>query len=204
MTTAIDATGATAFRPTHVAPAAGLPAWTAPGDARPVARLDPLLPVQLTDRRGDWGHIVCSNGWSAWVDGRLLVTVPQGPPAAPGPPERTADARPLLARLEQALSRYRQLTEELAAGRIDGETFERRTRGERIGAVVDGGAVWLFDAGRERWCYCEAGSMARLTTYAAVEPPSAAPGTAAPGTPEHGSGEGGSAQPTTVVERPAP
>ncbi|WP_405719082.1 hypothetical protein OG607_04550 [Streptomyces sp. NBC_01537] len=165
------------FRPTHVAPAAGLPAWAAPGDARPSARLDPLLPVQLLDRRGDWGHIVCSNGWSAWVDGRLLVTVPQGPPAAPGPAEHTADARPLLARLEQALSRYRQLTEELAAGRIDGETFQRRTQGERIGAVVDGEAIWLFDTERERWCYCEGASMARLTTYAAVEPPSTEPST---------------------------
>jgi ketosteroid isomerase-like protein len=172
------------FRPTHVAPATGLPACAAPGDTRPAARLDPLLPVQLADRRGDWGRIVCSNGWTAWVDSRLLVAVPQVPPAASGPPGGAADVRPLLAELERALSRYRHLTEELAAGRIDGETFRRRTEGTRIGAVVDGEAIWLFDAERDRWVYCEAATMGRLSTYAAVEPPST--------------------EPRTVIERPRP
>jgi hypothetical protein len=166
--------GTQEFRPTHVAPAAGLPTWAAPGDSRPSARLDPLLPVRLVGRRGDWGRVVCSNGWSAWVDARLLVAIPQGPPEASGTPERTGDARPLLAEVERALSRYRHLTEELAAGRIDGETFRRRTEGTRLGAVVDGEAIWLFDAEHERWVYCEG---AEMTTYAAVEPPSAEPAT---------------------------
>lgn len=78
------------FRPTHVVPQDGLPAWEAPDVSRPTEPLDPLLPVQLISRRGDWGQIVCSNGWSAWVDGRLLVSVPQGPPAAGQPHARTA------------------------------------------------------------------------------------------------------------------
>ena len=96
------------FRPTHVVPQDGLPAWEAPDVSRPTEPLDPLLPVQLVDRRGDWGRILCANGWSAWVDGRLLVAVPHEPPAAGQPLARTADPRPLLARVEESLSQYRQ------------------------------------------------------------------------------------------------
>jgi len=28
--------------------------------------------VQVTETRADWSRVVCSNGWSAWVDGRQL------------------------------------------------------------------------------------------------------------------------------------
>lgn len=70
------------FRPTHVVPQDGLAAWDAPDPSRPTVALDALLPVELVERRGDWGHVRCANGWSAWVDGRLLVAVPQDPPAA--------------------------------------------------------------------------------------------------------------------------
>ncbi|MFI1965187.1 hypothetical protein ACH429_13910 [Streptomyces pathocidini] len=152
-----------AFRPGHVVPREGLPTWSAPDGAHPSAPLDPLLPVEVTDRRGDWARVLCSNGWSAWVDGRLLVSVPQAPPAAGRAPERTADPRPLLARVEREFARYRQAAEDLAAGHTDGQTFERRTGGLRVGLVVDGGAVWLYDAEEERWCYCDGAS---LTTYA--------------------------------------
>ncbi|KPI13420.1 protein of unknown function DUF1058 [Actinobacteria bacterium OK074] len=152
------------FHPTHVVPRDGLPARETPDpDAPAAATLDALLPVQLVDRRGDWGRVVCANGWSAWVDGRLLVPVPQAPPAAPGPPTRTADPRPLLTRAEQALSGYRAATEELLAGHLDGETFRRRTGGLRIGVVVDGESVWLYDAEAARWVYCDG---TRLTPYA--------------------------------------
>jgi len=62
------------FVPTHSVPVGGMPAWTAPDPAAPVAgHLDPYLPVQVVQRSGDWAHIVCSNGWAAWVDGRQLV-----------------------------------------------------------------------------------------------------------------------------------
>lgn len=64
------------FRPTHVVPPDGMSAWEAPDVTRPTEPLDPLLPVQLLGRRGDWGQILCANGWSAWVDGRLLVPSP--------------------------------------------------------------------------------------------------------------------------------
>ncbi|MGW7077855.1 hypothetical protein [Streptomyces sp. NPDC054866] len=157
------------FRPTHVVPQDGLLAWEAPDVNRPTAPLDALLPVQLVDRLGDWARIVCANDWSAWVDGRLLIAVPSDPPAASHSLTRTADPTPLLARAEEALSRYRRATEELASGGTDGETFRGRTRGLRVGVVVDGESMWLYDAEHERWVYCDG---TRLTTYAAGEGPS--------------------------------
>ncbi|MFJ8668686.1 hypothetical protein [Streptomyces sp. NPDC093600] len=157
------------FRPTHVVPRDGLPAWEAPDPGLPTEPLDPFLPVELAERLGDWGRIVCSNGWSAWVDARLLVSVPVDPPAARRPLARTADPRPLIARVEESLGRYRRAAEELAAGRVDGESFRRRTRGLRVGMVVDGESLWLYDAEHERWVYCD-GTV--LGTYAASAAPS--------------------------------
>jgi hypothetical protein len=159
------------FAPTHVVPQRGMPAWEAPDPARPTVPLDPLLPVQLLERRGDWAQVLCSNGWAAWVDGRHLLAVPQDPPAAGGPLTRTADPRPLLARAEQALVRYRSAVEELAGGGLDGGSFQGRTKGLRIGVVVDGESVWLYDADHERWVY---GDGTRLSTYATDDTPEAA------------------------------
>ncbi|MGW7202191.1 hypothetical protein [Streptomyces sp. NPDC054837] len=159
------------FRPTHVVPQHGMPAWDAPDPARATVPLDPLLPVQLVERRGDWGHVLCANGWSAWVDGRFLVAVPSDPPAADGPLTRTADPRPLLARTEQTLGDYRAAVEELASGGLDGEAFRARTRGRRVGVVVDGESVWLYDAQHGRWVYADG---TRLSTFATDEAPRAA------------------------------
>ncbi|WP_254711720.1 hypothetical protein [Streptomyces sp. TRM64462] len=161
------------FRPTHVVPRSGMPAWETPGTSRPAALLDALLPVQLVDRMGDWARIVCSNGWTAWVDGRLLVAVPADPPAAAQDMARTADPRPLLARAEESVARYRRAAEDLAAGRSDAEAFRRGTGGLRAGVVVEGEAMWLYEAEHERWVYCDG---RRLSTYAV----SAAPAEAAP------------------------
>ncbi|MEU3070438.1 hypothetical protein ABZ712_26595 [Streptomyces sp. NPDC006906] len=160
------------FRPTHVVPPDGLPAWESPDVARPTDPLDALLPVEVRDRRGDWAYVACSNGWSAWVDGRLLVSVPRTPPAPGAPLARTADPRPLLARVEESLSRYRRSAQDLAEGRSDGEGFRQRTRGLRVGMVVDGESVWLYDAEHERWVYCDGD---RLSTYAAEAGPGVAP-----------------------------
>jgi hypothetical protein len=159
------------FRPTHVVPQDGLPAWESPDPSRPTVPLDALLPVELVDRLGDWGRIVCANGWSAWVDGRLLIAVPQVPPAATRPLARTADPRPLLARVEQALTDYRQAAEELASGQLEAENFRARTQGSRIGVVVDGESLWLYDGEHERWVYCDG---TRLSTFAAERTPSTA------------------------------
>ncbi|MFI8171527.1 hypothetical protein ACIGAN_35040 [Streptomyces sp. NPDC085931] len=167
------------FRPTHVVPRHGMPAWEAPDSARPTADLDPLLPVQLLERQGDWGHVLCFNGWSAWVDGRRLVAVPQDPPTTDGPLTRTADPRPLLARAEDALSRYRSAVEDLAGG-LDGESFRTRTRGLRIGVVIDGESMWLYDAAHGHWVYADG---TRLTPYAADETPRSDPGHRLSGAP---------------------
>lgn len=156
------------FRPTHVVPPDGLAAWEAPDAARPTDPLDALLPVQLLDRRGDWAHVACSNGWAAWVDGRLLVSVPQAAPAPGQPLARTADPRPLLARAEEALNQYRRAAQDLAEGRSDGESFQQRTRGMRVGMVVDGESVWLYDAEHERWVFCDG---TQLRTYASEAGP---------------------------------
>lgn len=202
------------FRPTHVVPPDGLPAWESPDVARPTDPLDALLPVELRDRRGDWAYVACSNGWSAWVDGRLLVSVPQPPPAAGQPLARTADPRPLLARAEESLTRYRRAAQDLAEGRSDGEGFRQRTRGLRVGMVVDGESVWLYDAEHERWVFCDG---TRLSTYAAQAGPGAAgpssgeagtPGASAP-TPAPASGPPGvvageGPEPTRVVGQDGP
>lgn len=159
------------FRPTHVVPQHGMPAWEVPDPSRPTVDLDPLLPVQLLERQGDWGHVLCFNGWSAWVDGRRLVAVPQDPPAADGPLTRAADPRPLLGRAQEALARYRSAVEDLAGG-LDRESFRARTRGMRIGVVVDGESVWLYDSAHGHWVYAEG---TRMTTYATDETPAAGP-----------------------------
>ncbi|MGW4892462.1 hypothetical protein ACWEQL_09375 [Kitasatospora sp. NPDC004240] len=165
------------FRPTHVAPQDGLPTWTVPDLSEPSARLDPLLPVQLIGRQGDWGHVMCANGWSAWVDGRLLVALPEEPRAPTQPLSRTADPRPALAEVERALGRYRTLLEDLVAGGTDLESFQERTRGLRIGLAVDGESLWVYDPVHDRWCYCDG---LQLQTYAATARPTASrsgPGT---------------------------
>ncbi|WP_326711032.1 hypothetical protein OG758_18545 [Streptomyces sp. NBC_01474] len=163
------------FRPTHVVPPDGMPAWEEPDVSRPTQPLDPLLPVELVDRRADWGRIVCANGWSAWVDGRLLVAVPRDPPEAGKPMARTADPRPLMARVEEVAGQYRRAAQELAEERIDGETFQRRTQGLRVGMVVDGEAVWLYDAEHERWVYCDGRQLSTYAAGAGPGRPSAAP-----------------------------
>ncbi|MER7161963.1 hypothetical protein ABT380_26095, partial [Streptomyces lydicus] len=65
------------FAPSHVVPPEGMATWSAPDSSLPSSPLDPLLPVQVIDRRGDWALALCSNGWAAWVDGRLLLAVPR-------------------------------------------------------------------------------------------------------------------------------
>ncbi|MFD3695497.1 hypothetical protein ACFWUZ_04975 [Streptomyces sp. NPDC058646] len=167
------------FRPTHVVPQEGLPAWEAPDVSRPTAPLDPFLPVQLIARTGEWAQILCSNGWSAWVDGRLLVSVPQPPPTAGGAaPARAEDPRPLLVQSAEALERYQRAAGELASGRVDTDAFRRTVRGLRAGVVVDGESVWLYDESGGRWLYGDGSSLA---TYAVAEGPG--PGSAPPQPP---------------------
>ncbi|MGA5821761.1 hypothetical protein ACPC54_28320 [Kitasatospora sp. NPDC094028] len=68
--------GAPAFRPTHRVPSGGMSAWTAPDPSlTAVTRIDGRVELQVLERAGDWAHIVCSNGWSAWVDGRRIEEI---------------------------------------------------------------------------------------------------------------------------------
>ncbi|AUG82102.1 hypothetical protein CFP65_7527 [Kitasatospora sp. MMS16-BH015] len=154
------------FQPTHVAPPDGLPTWADPGGL-PTARLDPLLPLRLTETAGDWARIVCSNGWTAWVDGRLLVALPQRPRGTAQPLGTRTDPRPLLATLQEALTTYRALLEELAEGTLDLTGFRERAGGLRLGVVLDGPSAWLLDLEHGRWYYSDG---ARLSPYATVDP----------------------------------
>ncbi|MFE9559771.1 hypothetical protein ACFYM0_01490 [Streptomyces sp. NPDC006487] len=199
------------FRPTHIVPQDGLPAWETPDLSRPTVPLDAFLPVRLLSRRGEWGEILCANGWSAWVDGRLLLAVPQPPPTGGRPLTRVEDPQPLLARCTEELERYRRAVTDLAAGRTDPESFRRSLRGVRVGVVVDGESVWLYDETAGRWMY---GDGSRLATYAVVAGPGAPPAPQTP--PEEADTEGGvdvrdvprgpdvPHEPTKIVELPGP
>jgi hypothetical protein len=72
------------FVPTHRVPDVGMPFWSAPeASAAAAGRLDPRVPVVIAEQRGDWARVVCSNGWSGWVDGRALIAGAVSPaPAA--------------------------------------------------------------------------------------------------------------------------
>jgi hypothetical protein len=78
------------FESTHVVPGGGLSAWSAPeGSVPPVARLDAGLDIAVTERRGDWARVLCSNGWSGWVDGRGLVESSRQAQPGAGEPDPT-------------------------------------------------------------------------------------------------------------------
>jgi hypothetical protein len=62
-----------AFAPTHTVPPQGMQAWAAPDPTGAVvATLGGGLPIQITEVRGAWAHVLCSNGWTGWVDGRII------------------------------------------------------------------------------------------------------------------------------------
>ncbi|MBT2466671.1 hypothetical protein J7E97_02005 [Streptomyces sp. ISL-66] len=193
------------FRPTHIVPQEGLAAWETPDLSRPTVPLDEFLPVQLVSRRGEWGEVLCANGWSAWVDGRMLVPVPQPPPTGGRPVSRSENPQPLLDRCADDLERYRKAAADLARGRTDAESFRRAVRGLRAGVVIEGGSVWLYDAPSGRWMY---GDGSRLMTYAVVAGPGAPP--VRQTAPEEPDTEGGADvrdvrhDPTKIVELPGP
>lgn len=65
---------APAWTPSHRVPPAGMDAWAVPDPTqRAIARIDGGVPIQVTETAGAWAHILCSNGWSGWVDYRILV-----------------------------------------------------------------------------------------------------------------------------------
>jgi hypothetical protein len=59
---------------THAAPPAGLAAWDQPDGSRPpMVTLAGGVQLSVTEELGAWAHVMGSNGWTGWVDGRLLV-----------------------------------------------------------------------------------------------------------------------------------
>ncbi|MFN2569919.1 MAG: SH3 domain-containing protein [Candidatus Dormibacteria bacterium] len=63
-----------AWTPSHRVPPAGMDAWAQPDPTqRAIARIDGGVPLQVTETAGAWAHILCSNGWTGWVDFRILV-----------------------------------------------------------------------------------------------------------------------------------
>lgn len=128
------------FAPSDLVPESGLPAWDEPDPARaPVARLDPQLPVQVTERRADgWTHIRCANDWTAWVDGRLLV-----------PRDDLAADDELWSALHGALDAYGRLVDEFAAGTVDAPTFAKRALS--IGLILREHDAWILDLPTQRW-----------------------------------------------------
>lgn len=81
------------FVPTHRVPNGGMRAWATPDpSAAPVANLDQWLDVQVTEERGAWARVVCSNSWSGWVDGRRLDPIPA--PASPAPASQAPTPQP--------------------------------------------------------------------------------------------------------------
>lgn len=64
------------FVVTHVAPSAGLEARAEPDAAQPVsANLAAGVELQILQQSGDWAYVMGGNGWTGWVDVRLLEGV---------------------------------------------------------------------------------------------------------------------------------
>lgn len=154
------ATGSAAgWVPTHRVPTSGMPSWSAPDPSAPAsAPLPGSLEVQVTERRGDWAHLICSNTWATWVDARPLEALAPrtaidpgitviGPTRAAAAPSGPSDA--LLMDLGRALDAYQGLVEDLSAGRIDGTTFRRQAFA--AGLLLHDGEAWMFDLDRGRW-----------------------------------------------------
>ena len=65
---------APAWMPTHFVPGGGIGAWAAPDpSARPIAVLPEHMPLIVIARAGEWARVAAQNGWTGWVDCRLLV-----------------------------------------------------------------------------------------------------------------------------------
>lgn len=67
---------AEAWVPSHRVAGASQTAWAVP-DPRypPMATLAGGVDLRLVEQTGEWARVVASNGWTGWVDARLLVLV---------------------------------------------------------------------------------------------------------------------------------
>lgn len=98
---------------THLVPAGGVDAWTAPDpEKQPENKIEAGQPVEVLEETTGWAHVRCTNGWETWVDASKLEKL-----STPGfvPTHRVqasgADARnrpdmsePVAARLDPGLA----------------------------------------------------------------------------------------------------
>lgn len=57
----------------YTTPRNGLRAYAVPDPSQPpVATIPAGEPVEAIEWRGDWARVRCTNGWTGWVDGRVL------------------------------------------------------------------------------------------------------------------------------------
>ncbi|MBI4260531.1 MAG: hypothetical protein HY658_08190 [Actinobacteria bacterium] len=65
---------APAWYATHVVPQGGIQAWAAPDPSQqPTATLQAGVELQVAEWLGAWARVAGQNGWSGWVDARMLV-----------------------------------------------------------------------------------------------------------------------------------
>ena len=95
------AASAAPWAATHSVPSTGMSAWAQPDPAQqPTARLAAGVQLRVDEQRGAWAKVTGSNGWTGWVDARILQpagAVPAGTPATPAAaptPARSLAAAP--------------------------------------------------------------------------------------------------------------
>jgi hypothetical protein len=122
-----------------MAPEEGLRTWATADTSQPTAAIPAGLEVQVAEREGEWARIVCSNGWSGWVDGRQLIDVAAA----------RSMAEALLGRLDVAVKEYEQVVVDAADGRIEQAEFQRRAF--QAGMIVNDHEAWFLDLPTGRW-----------------------------------------------------
>ena len=71
---AIGTAPAPAWIPTHLVPRGGIAAWSTPDAAHgPVTVLPERTELIVMAWTGNWARVGAENGWTGWVDGRLLA-----------------------------------------------------------------------------------------------------------------------------------
>lgn len=67
----------------HRAPREGMDAWNLPDPAiAPASELEGSVEVEVVETAGEWARVRGHNGWTGWVDGKLLEQI--DPSGAPG------------------------------------------------------------------------------------------------------------------------
>jgi hypothetical protein len=63
---------AAAWTPTHRVPPQGATSWAQADPSSASVPLGGGLELEVVQRLGDWAQVRASNGWTGWVDGRIL------------------------------------------------------------------------------------------------------------------------------------